>query len=200
MIFIPDKKFKFYALAMNGINCVFINTENSKKILILGYDRNKEIAGIRNVLIPFLRYKGINNIDFLILYSVINKKNITAIADNFLIKKIIADFEIEKFKNYSLVGVNEILDKNTKIFVKSSETEVEFKGKNIIFQKILKENKDDYYIIYACFYDFETLKKNSLKSKCIINSKNRKIFQKQKFGEIENVYDVGNKGIFVLDL
>ncbi len=91
--------------------------------------------------------------------------------------------------------MNEILDKNTKIFINYFETEIEFKDKSIIFQKVLKENPKYYDVIYACFYDYEILKKISQKSKCIINSKNKKSFQKN-FYENENVFDVGNKGMF----
>lgn len=199
-ILFPDKKFKFYALPVRETNCVFINTEGNKKILIIAYDKNKENKSIRNTVIPFLRYRGINNIDYLILYSISNKKNINSITDNFNIRKILADFEIKDKKNYFFIGnINEMLDKKTKIFINSFKTELEYVNKNIIFEKILTEKPNDKeYIIYACFYNLDILKKVSEKNKCYINSRNRSFFSKEKIPELQNIFDVGEKGMAVV--
>ncbi len=200
-ILISDNKFQFYVLSVKQTNCVFLKTQKNKKILIMAYDKNKEINGIRNTIIPFLRYKGINNIDFLILYSIKNEKNITAITRNFNVKKIITDFGIKYIKNYTYIGnINEMLDKKTKIFINPERIQIEFKDKNIIFEKVLSEKfLDNKYIIYSCFYDFNILKKVCEKNICYINSKNKLFFKNKEFFDIKNVFDVGQKGMAMVE-
>lgn len=190
---LPDKSFKIYALSIPKINCIFIKTENNKKILIIGCDTGKN-SGIKNILIPFLKYNGINNIDFFINYSIKDNEKILPLIKNFHIR--------DKYLGSDLYNqnINRVISKNTKIFINSYKTEIEYREKKIIFEKVLSNNL--FYgecILYPCYYKLELLTDISQKCKCIINSKNRKYYE-PKVLQNDNIFDVGEKGMVEMEL
>ena len=190
---LPDRSFKIYALSIPKINCVFVKTENNKKILILGCDSG-ENSGIKNILIPFLKYNGINNIDFFINYSIKKNEKILPLLRNFHIGDKF--FDIDLYNQ----NINRLISKNTKIFIDSYKTEIEYKEKKMVFEKVLAD--DLFYgecIVFSCYYKLELLQKISQKCKCIINSKNRKYY-KPKIMKNDNIFDVGEYGMMEMEL
>ena len=168
---------------------MFVKTDDNKKVLILGCDDYKNDYAVRSKVVPYLRHRGVNNLDRLILFSIKNENNTATVKRNFRVKKVLSDTEKD--------GINEVLGKNTKIYKESYSVEIETGNKSYLFSKLLTSDiiKSKGKVIYPCFYSKEKLLKAAGNNLCIINSLNRK---KPLRIEHPNVWDVAFKGMYSL--
>lgn len=193
---IPWQGSKLYALAAKDINAVFIKTGDNKKVLILGCDDYEKDAGMRNVVIPFLRYSGINNIDVLLFYSIKNTKNAERLKRNFRVLSEINDEKMYMRSFYTRVGRELALDMN------AYSANLDGKNTSFVFTKLLAGAAAEKTggIIYTCFYSDTALNKAAEKNKCVINSAVVKGFDKRPPVENSSVWDVNEKGCFTTAL
>ncbi|MEI7542141.1 MAG: ComEC/Rec2 family competence protein [bacterium] len=203
-ILMPELKAKFYALSVRGINATIFVTAENKKILMLGSDDYKNNFGVKNTVVPFLRYKGINNIDELVLYSVENKKNLEALKRSFVIKSIYADnlsYETATaFEKTKLIDgeFNVKEDGRTSISFTPISTEITAGDKSLLFIKSLTsdiEKKSD-CIIYSCQVDKRTILGLAKRNMCVINSGNGGFYRKPSVITGENLWDLSEKGMY----
>ncbi len=184
----PAAAGKYYVISARGVDSVFLNTKGNSKILFLGYGDYKDTFAVKNTAVPFLRHKGINNIDFLVLYSLKNSENIKILRRNFAVKRVLRDEGSYKS--------NFVVDGKTVMHTGRYKAEVKAENDTFIFTKLLTRGLSQRQgaEIYACFYSKEKLLKTARKNKIFINSLNRKWPLKLKN---ENIYDAGQNGMAV---
>lgn len=203
-ILIPELKTKFYALSVRGINATIFVTAENKKILMLGSDDYKNNFGVKNAVIPFLRYKGINNIDELVLYSIENKKNLEALKRSFVIKNIYADFisyeTAAAFENKNLIDgeFNVKEDGKTSIVFTPISTEIIAADKRVLFIKSMttEMQNNSGCIIYSCQADKQSVIGLAKHNMCVINSGNGGFYRKPSVIIGENIWDLSEKGMY----
>jgi hypothetical protein len=163
---------------------------------MLGCDDYEKNTGLRNEVVPFLRYCGVNNIDSLLLYSVKNEKNIRCLRMNFRVYNTIKDEDLRGGAFYQGVG------REAKLNMTAYMAELEYKNNVLIFTKLLAGKAADGRgkVIYTCFYSDNALAAASKNNFCIINSGTIKGFNKRKPVENGRVWDVADKGCFQLQL
>jgi competence protein ComEC len=190
-LLVPEPGAKFYALAAKDVNAVFYRTFDNKKVLILGCDDYKKNAGVRNVVVPFLRFNGVNNIDELLLYSVKNEANIRNIKMNFNVRDVIKDEEYRNGAFYRRIGGG------TELNLDSYMAELDYKDSTFIFTKLLagKALEKIGCVIYSCFYSGANLAGAARNNTCIINSGTIRGFNRRKTAAITGVWDVNTMGM-----
>ena len=183
---LPDFRFGWYALSTRGINSVFCVSHMNKKVVVLGVDDENKNGAVKNVIIPFLRYKGVNNIDELLLYDIKNRETIDALKRNFHIKNI----------SEAPQDLDRALDKDTNLHAGSYFVEIGYKAKAFIFSKMLipSYSAGSSKYVYLCSGNTDLLKNTSKDNTYIVNSGNQK-YGKPPFYN-DNVWDVIRKGIF----
>jgi hypothetical protein len=192
----PESGTGLYALAAKDIHAVFIKSPDNKKILILGCDDYDKNTGMRNVIIPFLRYLGVNNIDNLLLYSVKNSRNLKQLGMNFRIVNRLRDEDLRGGAFYRGIG------SEVKLNMTGYLADVEFNNNVFVFTKLLagKAASAKGKVIYTCFFSDSALEAAAQDNTCIINSGAVRGFNKRKPVGRKNVWDVNEKGCFVLKL
>jgi competence protein ComEC len=183
-------------LAAKDVHAAYFKTADNKKILFLACDDYEKSAGVRSVVAPFLRFEGVNNIDRLVLYSMKNGNNMTCLKRNFVIKKTLVDGNYQAGSYYERIG-NE-----TGFTMDSYSAELEHKRGTIIFTKLLAGSVLGKHgcVIYTCFYSDRAISAAAKDNFYIINSGTIKGFGKRKNPESPDIWDVGEKGAYDINL
>lgn len=200
----PDNKAGFYALSARGINAALFNTQDSKKILLLGCDDYRNNMAVKNTVIPFLRYKGINNIDKIVLYSVENPDNLAALKRSFIIGGIYADSisfaGLKSGMNNKLIDNGFYIKEGNKTFINFSVTGADITAgdKEILFLKNITTDveKRTGCVIYSCIFDKARVLALAANNICVINSGNAGFYRRPAAVLAENVWDLSDKGMF----
>ncbi|HRU39261.1 MAG TPA: ComEC/Rec2 family competence protein, partial [Candidatus Goldiibacteriota bacterium] len=188
----PQKGPSVTALATKDLHAVFYVTPDNKKVLFLGCDDAEKSSSARNIVAPFLRNAGVNNIDRLILYSVKNQENVEAIRSNFRVKRVISD------SSYQRAGFYEKIGRHTSLHMNSYMAELDSGGKTFVFTKLLAGGalRKRGAVIYACFFSETGIVASADGNKCVINGKGESRFKKRKISLPPGVWDVGEKGAY----
>jgi competence protein ComEC len=195
-LFVPEPGARLYALAAKDMHAVLLKTGDNKKIFILGCDDYEKNTGMRNAVIPFLRYLGINNIDNLLLYSVKNEKNLKCLNMNFRVLNAVKDEDLRGGAFYRSIGKTARLNMNGYL------AEIEYTNNVFIFTKLLagRAATAGGKVIYTCFYSDIALVNTARDNTCIINSGTIRGFGKRKPIENANIWDVNEKGCYMLKM
>ncbi len=203
-LLLPGDKPAFYALSARGVNAALLVTGDNKKVLMLGRDDYKNNFGVKNTLIPFLRYEGVNNIDKLVLYSVENSANIAALKRSFMIKGIAADplsfARLDNDKGAVKIAEDYYIKEGSKTFLTFSTDGVDaaFGDKEILFLKSISPGieKRTGCVIYSCVADKNAVLPLAKNNICVINSANEGFYRKPPPVEADNIWDLSEKGMF----
>ena len=203
-LLLPGAKPAFYALSARGVNAAMLVTEDNKKVLMLGRDDYKNNFGVKNTLIPFLRYEGVNNIDKLVLYSVENSANVAALERSFMIKGITADplsfARLDNDKGVVKIEEDYYIKEGSKTFLTFTPDGVDavFGDKEVLFLKSITPGieKRTGCVIYSCISDKNAILPLSKDNICVINSANAGFYRKPPPIEVENIWDLSAKGMF----
>jgi len=192
----PQKGPSVTALATKDLHAVFYVTPDNKKVLFLGCDDAEKSSSARNIVAPFLRNAGVNNIDRLILYSVKNQENVEAIRSNFRVKRVISD------SGYQRAGFYEKIGTHTSLHMNSYMAELDSGGRPLVFTKLLAGEalRKKGAIIYACFFSDAALAAASAGNECVINGKNGRGFMKREINLPAGAWDVSEMGAYTLIL
>jgi competence protein ComEC len=203
-LLLPGAKPAFYAVSARGVNAALLVTQDNKKVLMLGRDDLKNYFGVKNTVIPFLRYEGVNNIDRLVLYSMENSANIAALKRSFNIKGVFADplsfAALENEKNAVKIDGDFYIKEGDKTFITFtlSGADISFGDKEILFLKSLDPDtgKRTGCVIYSCVPDKSYVQALAVHNICVINSANAGFYRKPAPIEAENIWDLSDKGMF----
>lgn len=187
--YIPKKDCYIYFPEIKNIGAMIIKTENNKKILLLGCDRGKNLKEIKNKIILFLKKQGINILDYLILFSVKEKNNYEIIRNNFFVRNILSDRDMDNSNS------NFYIDKDVYVFFNGYYVELDIKDNTFIFSKYLNDEllNSKKRIIFSCCIDIKQLNTKQLKNfLIIINSSMNQTYYKIKLPPY--IWDVNKNG------
>ncbi|MGD0566000.1 MAG: ComEC/Rec2 family competence protein, partial [Candidatus Goldiibacteriota bacterium] len=194
----------FYAPAFKGIDAVFIQTKDNKKILILGRDNFRSKTAVKNSITPFLRYLGINNIDSLIAYNIAEKENADALIRDFRIWSVYTDRGSSAFFPGATVidGENYFREGCAFISLNEKRVDININGKEMTFldNPDPEAMKKQGAIIYVCAGDVITAELLAGQNKVIVNTLNSGYFRRKKEGQPRDFTDVAEKSMFMEEL
>lgn len=195
-LYIQKKDFYIYFPQIKNIGAMVIKTENNKKILLLGCDRENNLKEIKNNIILFLKKQGINILDYLVLFSVKEKNNYKIISNNFFVRNILSDRDMDD-KNIQIAfnKSNFYIDKDVYLSFNGNHIELNIKDNTFIFSGYLNDEllNSKNRIIFSCCYDMEKLKTMQLKeNSIIINSSLIKNYYKIKIPPY--IWDINKNG------
>ncbi|MCE5300117.1 MAG: competence protein ComEC family protein [Spirochaetia bacterium] len=159
-----------YVLAAGGINAAFIQDKDGKKTVMLGCDNGEEAAGTGSVVVPFLRYMGINSIDTLMTAEITGEANLEKIRRNIRV-------------------INETAGEET-LRAGAGTTEVIMTAGPAMGATAMSGA-----IIIPCYYSAPLLAELGRGNMAVINSGNEKGFKKRTY-KMEGVWDLREKGYF----
>jgi competence protein ComEC len=195
-LLLPGGGAGIYALAAKDMNAVFIKTPDNKKVLIIGCDDYEKSAGTRNVIVPFLRQAGVNNIDSLIMFSVKNPENVSMLKRNFRVGQEAADEKLYGKSFYSKIGRHASMDMDP------YGARLEHEKGVFIFTKLLAGRAVEARgaVIYSCFFSMASLGTAMRDNTCVVNSGTLKGFYNRGLNLPREAWDVNEKGhyFFVL--
>ncbi len=194
-------KAALYCPSTKGINAVFIQTKDNKKILLLANDSFRSKTAVKNSVVPFLRNLGINNIDTLITYALTEKGNADALMRNFRVKSVYADRASSgPFKNPGLIEGEFYFKEGKGTFINLNQDRADITSGESEFVFVKNTDPDALKrqgtTVYLCGYDADTAVKFAENNMCVVNSDNSGMFRRPKTAEIRNVWDTAESGLF----
>jgi competence protein ComEC len=193
-----------YAPAFKGIDCVLIQTPGNKKILILAHDGPRSKTAVKNSIVPFLRYFGLNNIDLLIAYSIVEKENADALMRDFRIWRVYADNGSSVFFPGAMMidGENRFNEGGANLDLNENRADITIRGKEVIFLSNPSVDLAEKHgaIIYVCAGDVKTSGLLSGQNNVIVNTLNSGYFRRKKHEGQEGFTDVAEKSMFMIQI
>ena len=193
-----------YAPAFKGIDVVFMQTPDNKKILILGHDNFRSRTAVKNSIVPFLRYLGINNIDVLIAYSITEKDNADALMRDFRVWKVYGDRGSSAlFPGAGMMdGENHFNEGSAGIDLNENRADIAIRGKEIIFlnNPSVDAMEKQGAIIYASAGDVKTAELLSGQNNVVVNTLNSGYFRRKKEEQPLDIIDAAEKEMFTENL
>lgn len=201
-LFLPTGRAYCYIFSAKNIDGMFFSAGNGKNILALNAEEMRTASPVRNLVTPFLRYRGVNSIDHLVLFGMKNKEAIDMLSLNFMIKNISADYYTAEsltrmgVKAESIAGTaNYNLAKGVNTYVDNVSCEVVHKGKSFICSKFLTPRMygaDKY--AHPCYFSPKEAVAAAKEAFVIVNSAPKGWGKAGAFIEGENIWDLAKLG------
>jgi competence protein ComEC len=193
-----------YAPAFKGIDAVFIQTPDNKKTLILGRDNFRSRTAVKNSIVPFLRYLGVNNIDVLIAYSITEKENADTLMRDFRVWRVYADRGSSGLFPGAAVmdGGSHFMEGVALIDINEGRADITVRGKEVIFLNNPSADLTEKHgaIIYVSAGDVKTAGLLSGQNNVVVNTFNSGYFRRKKQERPVGFTDVAEKSMFTEDL